>query len=95
MERRLAAMGSGEGSELRRFESHEDAVMAVAVTPDGHCALSASDDDSLRIWDLEDGAELAAFHADAAIQCCAVSQDEKRTVAGDALGRIYVLDIQQ
>ncbi len=50
--------------------------MAVAVTPDGQRALSASDDRSLRLWDLEDGAELAAFHADAAIQCCAVSQDK-------------------
>ena len=55
--------------------------MAVAVTPDGQRALSASDDRSLRLWDLEDGAELAAFHADAAIQCRAVSQDKKRIVA--------------
>ncbi len=54
--------------ELRPIEGHEDAVMAVAMTPDGHCALSASDDRSLRLWDLEDGAELATFHADAAIQ---------------------------
>ncbi len=69
--------------------------MAVAVTPDGQRALSASDDGSLRLWDLEDGAELAAFHAVAAIQCCAVSQDGKRTVADDSLGRIHVLDIQQ
>ncbi len=69
--------------------------MAVAVTPDRQRALSASDDRSLRLWGLEDGAELTAFHADAAIQCCAVSQDGKRTVAGDALGRIHVLDIQQ
>ena len=69
--------------------------MAVAVTPVGQRAFSASDDRSLRLWNLEDGAELAAFHADAAIQCCAVSQDKKRTVAGDALGRIHVLDIQR
>ena len=69
--------------------------MAVAVTPDGQRALSASDDRRLRLWDLEDGAEPAAFHAAAAIQCYAVSQDKKRIVAGAALGRIHVLDIQQ
>ena len=69
--------------------------MAVVVTLDGQRALSASDDRSLRLWDLEDGAELAAFHADAAIQLCAVAQDKKCTVTGDALGRIQVLDIQQ
>ncbi len=39
-------------------------------------------DDGLRLWDLEDSAEFTVFHADAAIQCCAVSQDGKRTVAG-------------
>ncbi len=81
------------GAELRCFEGHEDAVTAVALTPDGRRALSGSDDRSLRLWDLESGAELAAFHADAAIQCCAVAQDINRIVAGDALGRIHVLDI--
>ncbi len=52
-------------------------------------------DDGLRLWGPGDGAEFTAFRADAAIQCCAVSQDGKRTVAGDVLGPIHVLDIQQ
>ncbi len=69
--------------------------MAVEVTPDGPCTLSTSDDHSLRLSGLGDGPGLAAFRADVAIQRCAVSQDGKRIVAGDALGRIRVLGIQQ
>ncbi len=81
------------GAQLRLFEGHRAPVTAVAVTPDGRHALSGLYDGTLRLWDLESGAELAAFCADAAIQCCAVAQDRNRTVAGDALGRIQVLDI--
>ena len=78
---------------MRCFEGHERFVNAVALTPDGRRGLSGSSDRTLRLWDLESGAELAAFHADAGILCCAVAQDRNRIVAGDDLGRIHVLDI--
>ena len=32
--------------------------MAVAVTPDGRHAVSASEDQTLKVWDLASGAEL-------------------------------------
>ena len=32
--------------------------MAVAVTPDGQRAVSASKDKTLKVWDLESGREL-------------------------------------
>ena len=36
-------------------------VMAVAVTPDGRRAVSASEDRTLKVWDLEQGALLATL----------------------------------
>ena len=38
-------------------------VKAVAVTPDGRRAVSGSDDRTLKVWDLEQGALLATWRA--------------------------------
>ena len=43
------------GSLIRTLEGHADSVYAVTVTPDGRCAVSASGDHTLRLWDLETG----------------------------------------
>ena len=46
------------GKELRRFEGHSWVVSSVAFSPDGHRAVSASVDRTLRSWDVETGKEL-------------------------------------
>jgi len=43
------------GPLFRTFEGHTESVYAVAVTPDGRRAVSASADGTLRLWDLESG----------------------------------------
>ncbi|MGL4498546.1 MAG: WD40 repeat domain-containing protein [Planktothrix sp.] len=35
--------------------------MAVEIAPDGKRAVSASDDKTLKLWDLETGTELATL----------------------------------
>ena len=49
------------GAELRRFEGHTHWVLSVAVLPDGRRALSASRDQTLRLWDINTGSELQHF----------------------------------
>jgi WD40 repeat protein len=46
------------GQTLRTFEGHADQVNALAVTPDGLCAVSGSKDCTMRVWDLETGQTL-------------------------------------
>jgi WD40 repeat protein len=43
---------------LRTLAGHTDSVLAVAVYAEGRRAISASDDHTLKLWDLETGAEL-------------------------------------
>ena len=72
----------GGGRELRTLTGHSDSVMAAAVTPDGHRVVSASIDDTVRLWDFETGAILASFSCDTWAYSCAVSNAVKLIVAG-------------
>jgi hypothetical protein len=43
------------GALLRTITGHTDEVTALAVTPDGRQVVSASDDETLRVWNLSSG----------------------------------------
>jgi len=49
----------------------------VAVTPDGQYAVSASDDKTLKVWDLGRGSELATLSVGSPLLCCAVCPRRK------------------
>jgi len=44
-----------DASLVRTLQGHIDWVRAVAITPDGRRGVSASEDNTLRVWDLETG----------------------------------------
>jgi WD40 repeat protein len=46
------------GRVLRALYGHRESVRAVAVTSDGQRAVSASYDNTLKVWDLASGREL-------------------------------------
>lgn len=60
----------------------------------GRLVVSASDDKTLRVWEVETGAALATFTCDSAAYCCAFADDPKLIVAGDAVGRVYFLRLE-
>ena len=66
-------------------------TQAVAVTPDGRHAISASDDKTLKVWELETGRELAAVRLAGALHCVAVATDGITILAGDGAGNVYCL----
>jgi WD40 repeat protein len=68
-------------------------VEAVAVLPDRKRALSASQDMTLKLWDLEAGAVVSTFYHDAELSCLSVTHD-LCVIAGDILGTVCVLKIE-
>jgi WD40 repeat protein len=82
------------GEALQTLRGHVGWVTAVAVTPDGRHAVSGSDDHTLRVWDLETGNLVASFGADGAILACAAAPDGVTIVAGDVLGQVHFLRLE-
>ena len=69
-------------------------VAAVAVTPDGQRAVSASADKTLKVWDLGSGRELRTLkgHNDAVLKV-AVTPDGQRAVSGSEDKTLKVWDL--
>ena len=66
-------------------------MRAVAVTPDGRRAISASWDRTLKVWDLQTGQELATVALESALHCVDVAPDGVTIVTGDGAGNVYCL----
>jgi WD40 repeat protein len=76
---------------VRTLAGHEAGVFAVAVTPDGRYAISASDDRTLKVWELATGRELATVALESVPHCVTIAPDGVTIVAGDRAGNIYCL----
>jgi WD40 repeat protein len=64
------------------------------LTPDGKRAISASYDNTLKVWDIETGKIITSFNGDRDILTCAVSSDGLTIVAGDRIGRVHMLRLE-
>jgi WD40 repeat protein len=82
------------GRELKTLQGHTEWVTAVALSPDGRYALSGSDDHTLKLWDLMTGTISAEFSVDCPISAIALSASKWTIVAGDKLGRVHFLNLE-
>ena len=61
------------GQAPQVLEGHTDRVLGVAVTADGRRAVSAAEDRTVRVWNAEDGKEIATFTGESNMLGCAIA----------------------
>ncbi len=66
----------------------------MAITADGRRVVSASYDNTLKVWDLETGALICTFICEGIVLCAAVAPDGRTFITGDAGGRVYFLRLE-
>nr|MDZ8234387.1 hypothetical protein [Nostoc sp. ChiQUE02] len=70
------------GSLLLTLTGHNSWVTAIAVTPDGKRVISASDDKTLKLWNLETGEDERTFNGhSSSVKAIALTPDGKRVIS--------------
>ena len=79
---------------LGTFAGHRGAVLAVAVTPNGKRAVSASVDHTLKVWELDSGREMCTLtgHAES-VGAVAVTPEGQRAVSASSDWTLKVWDL--
>jgi WD40 repeat protein/tetratricopeptide (TPR) repeat protein len=80
------------GELLHTLHGHDDAVQAVAFSPDGGRLVSASRDSTARVWDVAAGRELLRLTAPDRLGGVCFRPDGKRLAAGCADGTVRFWD---
>jgi len=75
----LRFLDLGNKSAWYTLSGHGTGVRCAAVTPGGRRAVSSSDDDTLRVWDVESGGCLRVFQH-SGFRCVAMTPDGRRAV---------------
>lgn len=72
-------------TEAKAFEGHNGHVLCIAFSKDGKRAISGGDDNTARVWDVENGREVRPLegHSDEVL-AVAISDDGKRFLTGSA-----------
>ena len=72
------------------LSGHSSAVSACAVSPDGRYIVSASRDQTLKVWEMESGECLTTLYLDGPLSGCAWHPDGQRIIASGARGLYWL-----
>jgi WD40 repeat protein len=87
---------SQEADPLRDLVGHTRPVQAVAFHPAGRLVASASDDGTVRFWEVQGGGQRAAFDWGlGGVRALGFAPDGQTAAVGGATGDIVVWDVDE
>ncbi|MFM6136201.1 MAG: WD40 repeat domain-containing protein, partial [Sphaerospermopsis kisseleviana] len=90
-----ASLTTPGGSLLRTLTGHNGSVNAVGITPDGKKAISASDDRTMKVWDLHTGKELSTLTGhNSSVLSVAITPNGKKAVSASHDETLKVWDLE-
>jgi WD40 repeat protein len=84
---------SETGNEIGTFKGHDNWVYSVTFSPDGDQALSASEDGTMKVWDIENREEMQSFAVDH-IWAAAFSPDNRQLLTGGDDGTLTLWGVE-
>ncbi|MCA2717734.1 hypothetical protein [Microcystis sp. M169S2] len=82
-------------SERNRLEGHDSDVNSVNFSPDGKTLVSGSDDNTIKLWNVETGQEIRTLKGhDSAVYSVNFSPDGKTLVSGSYDNTIKLWDVE-
>lgn len=89
------ARATPNGACLLTLEGHGDDVVSLAVTADGRRAVSASEDKTVRVWDVEAGVCLRTWEGQGNSRTSvALTADGRRMISSSWDGTLRVWDVE-
>jgi WD40 repeat protein len=89
------AMDLMDGPLLRTLTGHDSTVNCVVVTADGCYAISASSDNTLKVWELGTWKEIATFQEhDGSVYSVTVTPDSRYVISGSSDRTLKVWDLK-
>jgi WD40 repeat protein len=80
--------------KIVELKGHTNTVEASAVSVDGRFIVSVATDNTVRLWNGGNGKGIATFTADAMVTACAIAPSGVDIVAGDSLGGVLFLRLE-
>ena len=84
------------GSQTAVLSEHTRAVNSLAFSADGTSLVSGSDDETVKLWDVQTGGVIKTFDGHAKpVTSVSISSDSTMIASGDSATCIYLWDIQR
>ncbi len=84
-----------KGDLISVLSGHVDVVKKVKFTPDGRYIASVSEDNSVRLWDVNSSEQIWKYESDCYFLSCSITSDGKYLAASSRDGTIKIWDLKK